>query len=98
MSNLLCKCGLHNWKLIDIESIEQIEANVEHKIRAESYEDGRPVSPAFRVICEPFGRGYKHKKICRRCEKIVDTIAPYVEKIKPKVLQELELEKKGKNG
>ena len=36
MSNLFCKCGLHNWKLIEIKSVEQIEHDVECEIKVAS--------------------------------------------------------------
>lgn len=96
MSNLLCKIGLHNWKDLDIASVEQLEACVRTEIKQENRKDDRPCCPECVIYEEGSFRGYKHKKICRRCEKISDTITPYKIKIKPKVLRELELEEIGK--
>lgn len=83
MNNFLCKIGLHDWKIIKMDSVPQLWEDV----RAE-------LTDKFAMDVRAFGYPYLNKKICRRCEKIVDEITPYKEKIKPKVLREIELERK----
>lgn len=83
--NFLCKIGLHDWKILERESTPQIWED----IKAEE---------SNRIACDILTLGYPFltKKVCRKCEKLIDEITFYKEKIRPKIKREIELEKKYK--
>ena len=97
--NFLCKIGIHDWKTLKIENDAQLQENVRVEIQSKDCKCKHPCLCKFprRVEysgCGPiFHKAYYEKRICRRCEKIVDEITPYLKKIRPKVIKEIELER-----
>jgi len=83
ISKFFCQMGLHDWKILECECICQLWEDVKSEL-----------TNGFAMDVRSFGYPFKSKKVCRKCEKLIDEITSYKEKIKPKVKREIELENK----
>lgn len=81
--SILCKIGLHDWKILQMESTPQLQEHVKSNL-----------TDAFEMDIITFGYPYLSKKVCRRCERFIDEITPYIKRIEPKIKKEMELERK----
>ena len=68
------KCWWHDWETIEKVTDGQIEANL--KVEG-------TIVPALRIIQQD-GRDYV-KKVCAKCDTVVDTITPRIEVIRERM-------------
>ena len=99
MKNFLCFLGLHDWKILKIDNYAQIEENLRVEIERKTCKCSKPCfcHLPMQIILSGFlffKKEYYEIKVCTRCEKYVDEISPYKNKIRQKVIRDIELENK----
>ena len=82
----------HDWVVIESNTPSQIRENVLNKINHQDKNNGKPCPPPSRIIAESENR--LTKKICLKCETIVDPISPYEIRILIKYYAEKERKRK----
>ena len=70
--SLLCKLGFHDWEILEQITDVQLKENVEAKIEKRHF--------PMHVVCE--SAKFFEKKVCLRCNKVIDTITPFIEFVK----------------